>query len=187
MLLSHWTAVHGQMPTLTRKTVTHPFSSANDGASGVGVLLEIARQLHKQLPELGIDIVLVDAEDYGPHQSYTGNHKEEYWALGSQYWAQNPHVQGYNARFGILLDMVGAKDATFFYEGYSEEFAKGINRKVWNAANNLGYGRYFVKEKGEYRNRRPPFCVPERTHPYHRYHSIQRGNRILRKLAYPER
>ena len=111
-------------------------------------MLEIARQLHKQQPELGIDIVLVDAEDYGPHQSYEGTHKEEQWALGSQYWAQNPHVQGYNARFGILLDMVGAKDATFLYEGYSEEFAKGINRKVWNTANNLGYGRYFVKERG---------------------------------------
>ena len=108
----------------------------------------LARQLHKQQPELGIDIVLVDAEDYGPHQSYEGTHKEEQWALGSQYWAQNPHVQGYNARFGILLDMVGAKDATFLYEGYSEEFAKGINRKVWNTANNLGYGRYFVKERG---------------------------------------
>ena len=120
------------------------------------------------------------------HQSYTGNHKEEYWALGSQYWAQNPHVQGYNARFGILLDMVGAKDATFFYEGYSEEFAKGINRKVWNAANNLGYGRYFVKEKGNivtddhlfvFRNARIPTIdiiqYSEETGFYENWHTLK--------------
>lgn len=148
MLLSHWDSRPWADADPDEKNRHTPILGANDGASGVGVLLEIARQLHKQQPELGIDIVLVDAEDYGPHQSYEGTHKEEQWALGSQYWAQNPHVQGYNARFGILLDMVGAKDATFLYEGYSEEFAKGINRKVWNTANNLGYGRYFVKERG---------------------------------------
>ena len=148
LLLSHWDSRTWADADPDEKNRHTPILGANDGASGVGVLLEIARQLHKQQPELGIDIVLVDAEDYGPHQSYEGTHKEEQWALGSQYWAQNPHVQGYNARFGILLDMVGAKDATFLYEGYSEEFAKGINRKVWNTANNLGYGRYFVKERG---------------------------------------
>lgn len=148
LLLSHWDSRPWADADPDEKNRHTPILGANDGASGVGVLLEIARQLHKQQPELGIDIVLVDAEDYGPHQSYEGTHKEEQWALGSQYWAQNPHVQGYNARFGILLDMVGAKDATFLYEGYSEEFAKGINRKVWNTANNLGYGRYFVKEEG---------------------------------------
>ena len=148
LLLSHWDSRPWADADPDEKNRHTPILGANDGASGVGVLLEIARQLHKQQPELGIDIVLVDAEDYGPHQSYEGTHKEEQWALGSQYWAQNPHVQGYNARFGILLDMVGAKDATFLYEGYSEEFAKGINRKVWNTANNLGYGRYFVKERG---------------------------------------
>ncbi len=148
VLLSHWDSRPWADADPEEKNRHTPILGANDGASGVGVLLEIARQLHKQLPELGIDIVLADAEDYGPHQSYAGNHKEEYWALGAQYWAQHPHVQGYNARFGILLDMVGAKDATFFYEGYSESCAKDINRKVWNAANNLGYGRYFVKEQG---------------------------------------
>ena len=116
--------------------------------SGVGVLLEIARHLQKQLPEMGIDIVFVDAEDYGTHQAYNGPHKEEYWGLGSQYWARNPHVQGYNARFGILLDMVGGKNAEFRYESLSHEVAPNVNEKVWKTANALGFGRYFVQKKG---------------------------------------
>ena len=147
-LFSHWDSRPWADADPDEKKHYTPILGANDGASGVGVLLEIARQLQQQQPELGIDIILVDAEDYGTHQAYKGEHKEEAWALGAQYWARNPHVQNYNARFGILLDMVGAKDATFFYEGYSEQYAKDINRKVWKAANNLGYGRYFVKESG---------------------------------------
>ena len=99
---------------------------ANDGASGVGALLEIARLVNQQQPELGIDIILLDAEDYGAPQFYTGQHKEEFWCLGSQYWARNPHVQGYNARFGILLDMVGGEGSVFMKEGYSEEFCSLI-------------------------------------------------------------
>ena len=147
-LFSHWDSRPWADADPDAKNRYTPILGANDGASGVGVLLEIARQIQQQQPELGIDIIFVDAEDYGPHQDYKGDHREEYWALGAQYWARNPHVQNYNARFGILLDMVGAKDATFFYEIYSEQYAKNINRKVWNAANDLGYGRYFVKEKG---------------------------------------
>lgn len=147
-LFSHWDSRPWADADPNEKKHHTPILGANDGASGVGVLLEIARQIQQQQPELGIDIIFVDAEDYGPHQSYTGAHKEAYWALGAQYWAQNPHVQGYNARFGILLDMVGGKDATFLYERYSEKYAKDINRKVWKIANNLGYGHYFVKEKG---------------------------------------
>lgn len=96
---------------------------------------------------MGIDIVFVDAEDYGTHQAYNGPHKEEYWGLGSQYWARNPHVQGYNARFGILLDMVGGKNAEFRYESLSHEVAPNVNEKVWKTANALGFGRYFVQKK----------------------------------------
>ena len=147
-LFAHWDTRPWADNDPDEKNHNTPILGANDGASGVGALLEIARLVNQQQPELGIDIILLDAEDYGAPQFYTGQHKEEFWCLGSQYWARNPHVQNYNARFGILLDMVGAKDATFFYEIYSEQYAKNINRKVWNAANDLGYGRYFVKEKG---------------------------------------
>ena len=147
-LFAHWDSRPWADDDPDPKNHRTPVPGANDGASGIGVLLEIARNLQQQLPALGIDIILLDAEDYGPHQTYQGMHREEHWALGSQYWAQNPHVQGYNARFGILLDMVGGRDATFYYEGYSEEYAKSINRKVWDAARQAGFGNYFIPRQG---------------------------------------
>ncbi len=125
-----------------------PILGANDGASGVGVLLEIARHLQTAQPELGIDIILLDAEDLGNHKDYDGEHTDESWCLGSQYWARVPHVDGYNARFGILLDMVGGIGARFQYEYYSEQYAKDINRKVWGAAKSLGYDNYFIPQTG---------------------------------------
>ena len=125
-----------------------PILGANDGASGVGVLLEVARQLQQKETEFGIDIIFFDAEDHGTHRDYKGQHLEEHWCLGSQYWARNPHIQGYNARYGILLDMVGGKEATFKYEYYSEKYAKDVNRKVWRAAERLGFGNYFKKQDG---------------------------------------
>lgn len=131
----------------TQKHYT-PILGANDGASGVGVLLEVARQLQQKETEFGIDIIFFDAEDHGTHRDYKGQHLEEHWCLGSQYWARNPHIQGYNARYGILLDMVGGKDATFKYEYYSEMYAKDVNRKVWRAADRLGFGNYFKKQDG---------------------------------------
>lgn len=147
-LFAHWDsrpwADHDPDPNNRRK----PVPGANDGASGTGVLLEIARQIQLSQPTLGIDIILLDAEDRGAHEEYEGEHREEYWCLGSQYWARNPHVQGYNARFGILLDMVGGRDAVFRYEWVSEEHAKNINRKVWRAAQTAGYADYFVPEAG---------------------------------------
>lgn len=62
--------------------------------------------------------------------------------------ARTPHVQNYNARYGILLDMVGGKDATFYYEGYSARTARSEMKKIWKKAHELGYGKYFVKEDG---------------------------------------
>ena len=124
-----------------------PILGANDGASGVGVLLEVARLLQQQPTTIGIDIILLDAEDVGNHRD-SGLSDENSWCLGSQYWARTPHVQGYNARFGILLDMVGGANARFLYEYYSEQFARDINRKVWKAAKTIGYDNYFVAEGG---------------------------------------
>lgn len=150
VLFAHWDSRPWADQDPDAKQHYSPVPGANDGASGVGVLLEIARQLQQQPAELGIDLVLLDAEDYGTHNDYTGQRREESWCLGAQYWSRNPHVQGYNARFGILLDMVGGKNATFRFEGVSEEYAKHVNRKVWKAAGSLGYGQYFVEAKGNY-------------------------------------
>ena len=87
--------------------------AANDGASGVAVMLEVARKLEELKPELGIDFICFDSEDYGmPYWADTDDVADgSDWCLGSQYWAAHPHVPGYKARFGILLDMVGGRDA----------------------------------------------------------------------------
>jgi hypothetical protein len=119
-----------------------PTPGVNDGASGAGVLMEIARAIKEKSPAVGIDIIMLDLEDYGDNG---GDPKT--WCLGSQYWARNPHKTGYKARYGILLDMVGAKNARFPKEGTSVFYAGDVLNKVWGAANLLGYNNYFIDEK----------------------------------------
>jgi len=126
-----------------------PVMGANDGASGVGVLLEIARCLSVEKPAVGVDIILLDLEDFGEHANWRGRGSEDSWGLGSQYWAKNPHRPGYRARFGILLDMVGDPDAVFPLEGNSMYFAPAVARKVWAVARELGYGRLFIDREAD--------------------------------------
>jgi Zn-dependent M28 family amino/carboxypeptidase len=146
LLCAHWDsrpfADHDPDPANRQK----PVPAANDGGSGVAVLLEIARQMQQHSPEMGVDIVLFDAEDYGEPQELQGT-TEDSWALGSQYWSKNPHVPGYTARFGILLDMVGAANPAFTMEGSSMYYAPDIMRKVWNVADRLGFDAYFLNRK----------------------------------------
>ena len=131
------------------KTKHHsPILGVNDGASGVGVLLEVARQLQQQAPAIGIDIIFFDSEDYGTPDFYDGPYKADTWCLGSQYWGRIPHTPDYKARFGILLDMVGGKNATFYYEGYSKRTASQPMQKIWDIAHNLGYSKHFIKNDG---------------------------------------
>ena len=125
-----------------------PVMGANDGASGVGVLLEIARQIQQQAPQVGIDLIFFDSEDYGTPDFYEGTYKPDTWCLGSQYWGRIPHVPDYKARFGILLDMVGGKNATFYYEAFSKQTANNAMKKIWKMADHLGYSNYFIKEDG---------------------------------------
>ncbi len=122
-----------------------PILGANDGASGVGVLLEMARQLQQANTQQGIDIVFFDAEDMGAPEFYSGKDKEDDWCLGSQLWAQRIKSQNLASdyRFGIVLDMVGAGDATFPHEYFSERYASEYVKQIWKTATQLGYGRYF--------------------------------------------
>ena len=125
-----------------------PIDGANDGASGVGVLLEIARHLQENITHSGVDIIFFDAEDYGIPDHKDVSYKADTWCLGSQYWGKNPHKNGYYARYGILLDMVGAPDAQFYKEQCSLHFAPAIVDKIWQIAAKTGYGQWFNPNQG---------------------------------------
>ncbi|GIV36959.1 MAG: glutamine cyclotransferase [Cyclobacteriaceae bacterium] len=136
------------------------FDGANDGASGAGVLLEIARALAAgpPPPNVGVDMILFDGEDWGfdeqTAETLYGRGKQfplpqgqmSWWCLGSQYWARNRHKPGYSAYYGILLDMVGGQQSVFAKEAYSMEYAPGIVNKVWNTAARLGFGHVFINK-----------------------------------------
>ena len=147
MLCAHWDS-RPYADNDNAKNHHTPIDGANDGASGVGVLLEIARQLQLQNTNIGIDIIFFDSEDYGTPDFYKGDYKEDTWCLGSQYWGRIPHVADYKARFAILLDMVGGKNARFHYEGYTKRTAHNAMMKVWDIAHETGYANYFVKKDG---------------------------------------
>ncbi len=125
-----------------------PIDGANDGAGSCAVLLEIARQIQAEQPEVGIDIIFFDAEDWGAPAFDRNNNQDSGYCLGSEYWAKNPHVKNYTARFGILLDMVGAPDAVFYKEQFSMQYAANVVQKVWESAEVLGYSRYFINAMG---------------------------------------
>lgn len=127
-----------------------PILAANDAASGVAVMLEIARLLQKNaLPSgFGVDFVCFDAEDWGtPQWEANQDASGDSWALGAQHFAANL-PQGYEARYGILLDMVGGMNAKFYKEGISNQYAPEIVKKVWRAARQAGFGSYFPRQEG---------------------------------------
>ena len=126
-----------------------PVLAANDGASGVAVMLELARLLsqHDSL-SVAVDFVCFDAEDWGVPQ-WEAQSDADSWALGAQYWAaQYSASEAY--RYAILLDMVGGQGAKFYQEGYSLQYARAIVDKVWQSAHAAGYGSYFLMQGGGY-------------------------------------
>jgi len=148
LLFSHWDSRPWADHDANKNNHKTPVLGANDGASGVGVLLEIARVLNKQKLDIGVDIIFFDAEDYGAPENLATTENEDSWCLGTQYWAKNMHVPGYRARYGILLDMVGAPQAKFYREQISDYYAKQVVDKVWSQASSLGFGNYFINESG---------------------------------------
>ena len=142
LLLSHWDSRPWADKDPDPAKRNQPVDGANDGASGVGVLLEIARQLNQTGTPKGIDILFVDAEDWGEEGD------EESWALGAKYFVKNPPVKGYNPQAAILLDMVGGEGATFCREYFSEKAAPRLAEEIWEAAGSLGYGEVFLNRMG---------------------------------------
>ena len=145
LLVAHWDCRPWADADPDEANRTKPVMGANDGASGAGLLIEMARMLQAHEPETGVDILLVDAEDWGNSDA----NDESSWALGAHYWANHPHRDGYTKpEYAILVDMVGDANAQFYMEYFSQQFAPDLVARVWNIANSLGYGRYFIKEQG---------------------------------------
>lgn len=115
-----------------------PIDGANDGASGVAVILEVARNARLLPQDVGLDILFTDLEDSG------SSGDDESWCIGSSFWAENlPYAPGQTPRFGILLDMVGGRDAVFMREYYSQVYASRINDIVWETAANTPHAARF--------------------------------------------
>ncbi len=145
LLMAHWDSRPFADRDDSRKN--EAIDGANDGASGVGVLMEIARIISQSdlKPNVGLDIIFFDAEDYGQPSSMMSSQTGDTWCLGSQYWAKNLTAGYTKPKYGILLDMVGANDAVFPKEGVSMQYNPQLVNKVWYLAHKLGYGDYFIQ------------------------------------------
>ncbi|MCC7244106.1 MAG: M28 family peptidase [Saprospiraceae bacterium] len=141
LLAAHWDSRF--MADKDAQNQNKPIDGADDGGSGVGVLLEIARTLARTPADIGVDILLLDAEDQG-----NDGGEETTWCLGSQYWAENPHRGGYSPYHAVLLDLVGAKGAKFQKEGASMQVAPETVNKIWKIAADLGHSGLFVNNLG---------------------------------------
>lgn len=148
MLAAHWDS--RPMSDHDENVKNKAIDGANDGASGVGVLMEVARNLVKDSAAVGVDFVLFDVEDWGAPDDFKGtyNHKYGGYCLGSEYWSMNLHKENYSAYYGILLDMVGASGAKFYQEQYSFQSAPSVVSTVWSTASQLGFGGWFVNQLG---------------------------------------
>ncbi|MBR1784201.1 MAG: M28 family peptidase [Bacteroidales bacterium] len=148
LLAAHWDsrswADHDPQPSLRH----NPVPGANDGASGVAVLLEVARAMASMRPSAGIDIIFFDVEDQGVAE-WSDIYDEHSWCKGAQYWAETPHVPYYRAVYGVLLDMVGCPEPRFTKEYVSCQFAPGLTDKLWSCAAALGYSNIFVDQKSD--------------------------------------
>jgi len=139
LLAAHWDSRMVAEKDSDKSKRDEAIMGADDGGSGVAGLLEIARVISQNPIDLGVDLIFFDAEDNG-----TPNENNKTWCLGSQYWAKNKHDKNYKAKFGILLDMIGAKGAVFGKEGVSQKYAKQYHDKIWDLAQRMGYSDLFV-------------------------------------------
>ena len=137
MLCAHWDTRPTADQEIDPARRKQPILGANDGASGVACLLEVARQLAAKKPEIGVQIVFFDGEDYGP--------QIERMFLGSIHYAKNSALP--RPAYAILIDMIGDRDLSIPREVNSDRKAREINDKVFDAAAALGV-KQFVNAPG---------------------------------------
>lgn len=142
LLLAHWDCRPWADADPDPANHSKPVDGANDGASGVGVLLEIARNINAHYPEKGVDILFVDLEDRGTEGD------EASWALGARHFMENPPIADYSPEYAILLDMVGGSGATFCREYFSEQAAPEVAADIWGEAHRSGYADFFLNRMG---------------------------------------
>ena len=140
LLLAHWDSRPWADEDPNPENHSKPIDGANDGASGVGVLLEVARQIGMKAPAVGVDILFVDAEDSGTEGD------DSSWARGTQYWVERMPVA--TPRYAVLLDMVGGRGAQFPRELFSDVNCRSVNDRVWNLARELGLEARFPDRQG---------------------------------------
>jgi glutaminyl-peptide cyclotransferase len=138
LLLAHWDTRPRADQSANLGQQRLPVPGANDGASGVALLLGVADALKAKAPALGVDLLFVDGEDFG---DFTTDSNDV--LIGSRYFAAHQPL-GYQPLFAVLFDMVADKDQQFYYEGNSQAFAPEAVDRVWRAAGDLGYGRVFI-------------------------------------------
>lgn len=148
LLAAHWDSRAYADQESDKDKWHSPILGANDGASGVAVIMEIARAFHNNNINTGIDFIFFDLEDQGS-PAFSDNYQSDTWCLGAQHWAINPHVPFYKAQYGILLDMVGGFKPRFTKEEVSMKFAPGITNKLWTIAQQLGYGNIFDNSQSD--------------------------------------
>lgn len=147
LLLAHWDTRPTSDEAADSAARTTPVPGANDGGSGTAVLLALASVLSESPPPVGVDLLFVDGEDYGP--------TIDDMLLGALRYAEDLNDDdeevygGERPVYGVLLDMVGDADPRFPVEGYSAQFANVVVRKVWGAAERLGYEEYFPTRVGQ--------------------------------------
>lgn len=142
LIAAHWDSRPYADQDQDETNKNEPILAADDAASGVAVMLEMARIFAQKKPTIGVDLVCFDAEDLGKPQF------EDSYCLGSQYWAKKAKESAYQAKYGVLLDMVGARNAKFVWEGFSVKYAEPIVRKVWDQAIQLGFSNQFYYYRG---------------------------------------
>jgi len=146
LLTAHWDSRPVAERNADPDTRGEPVPGANDGASGVAVLLALADELSRTPPGVGVDILLTDGEDWG-HDPDTYETRIEDMLLGARHFATT-RGSTYRPLFGILLDLVGERNARFPWEQNSLALAPEVVRRVWDVADELGHGEYFPQERG---------------------------------------
>jgi glutaminyl-peptide cyclotransferase len=137
LLVTHWDTRPLADQSATPEDRERPVPGANDGASGTAVLLQLAEMFARNPPPVGVDLLFVDGEDYGPSTADM--------FLGARHFAENLPA-GYQPLYGVLIDMVGDRSPRFPVEGYSAQYAPEVVQRVWSVARDLGYGDVFVEE-----------------------------------------